>query len=45
MCFLELMAFKAVGGTSLGIWNFTMPTLSDAAYDRSTFGLVVSLKT
>ena len=44
-CFLVLMVSKALVGVSLGIWNLTIPNLSDAAYDRRILGLVVSWKT
>ena len=43
--FPVLIVSKVVNGASLGIWNLTMPNLSDAAYDRRIFGLVLSLKT
>ena len=42
--FLVVIASTAVG-VSLGIWNFTIPSFSDAAYDRRILGLVVSLNT
>ena len=45
MFLLELMVSKVVDVTPLNIWNFTMPNLSDAAYYRSIFGLIVSWKT
>ena len=41
--FLVVIASTAVG-VSLGILNFTMPSFSDAAYDKSILGLVMSLK-
>ena len=44
-CFPVLIVSKVVDGASLGIWNLTMPNLSDAVYDRRIFDLVVSLKT
>ena len=44
-CFLVPMVSKAIDGASLGIWNLTIPNLSDAAYERRILGLVVSLKT
>ena len=43
-CFLVVIASTAVG-VLFGIWNFTIPSFSDAAYDKSIFGLVVSLNT
>ena len=33
-CFFMLMVSKAIDSASLGIWNLTIPSLSDAAYDR-----------
>ena len=45
ICFLVVTVSKAIDGASLGIWNLTMPNLSDAAYERRILGLVVSLKT
>ena len=45
MCFFMLMVSKAMDGASLGIWNLTIPSLSDAAYERRILGFVVSLKT
>ena len=41
-CFLVLMVSNALVDVSLGIWNFTIPNLSDAAYDKRILGLVVS---
>ena len=44
-CFLVLIVSKVIDGASLGIWNLTMPNLTDATYERRILGLVVSLKT
>ena len=42
--FLGADSVQSIDGALLGIWNLTMPYLSDATYERRILGLVVSLE-
>ena len=42
---VEMVSTATVDGTSLGTLNVMMPNLSDAEYDSSIGGFVVSWKT
>ena len=43
--FVEMVSIAAVSIASFGTLNSMIPSLSEAAYDRSIGGLVVSSKT